>query len=110
MDLPGTGLLELLYVEFVGVRTASAAPDLAASALATWGSAPGCLGVQCRLEQDDRRLLLLTCWADTAARDAWRASPEAHAWWAEQATRGARTARSVWKPDTFLTPLAERLA
>lgn len=99
MDLPREGTLELLYVELVGESTAVAAGDLVARARAAWGRAPGCRGLQGRLEHDGRRLLLLTVWSDVAARDAWRNSPAGHAWWSEQAARGARTARSLWSAD-----------
>ncbi|MGE0191501.1 MAG: antibiotic biosynthesis monooxygenase [Planctomycetota bacterium] len=99
MDLPAQGILELLYVELVGESTAAAAPDLVASARAAWAGAPGCLGLQGRLEQDGRRLLLLTAWTNAAARDSWRASPAGRAWSGTWAARGARTARSLWAGD-----------
>ena len=99
MDLPGEGTLELLYVELVGESTAAAAPAVVAGARAAWGRAPGCRGLQGRLEHDGRRLLLLTVWTDVGARDAWRNSPAGQAWWSEQAAHGARTARSLWSAD-----------
>jgi len=96
MELPAEGILELLYVELVGESTAAAAPKLVTTAREAWAGAPGCLGLQGRLEQDGRRLLLLTAWSDAAARDTWRDSPAGRAWSSTWAARGARTARSLW--------------